>query len=100
MDRPCAGCNSGDWAVPGTARADFKNARTAIQVALADTSDNGITIWPRERKGDLAVFEVSFVASVSPECKRYIVTIAKHGWLTTALPMDKCGSKLGAKQGK
>lgn len=71
--------------------ADYRNAATAIERAVAETSDNGLFTWPQPRKPDLALFEVSFVPSATPECRRYIVTIAKDGWLTTALPMEKCG---------
>jgi hypothetical protein len=32
------------------------------------------------------------VQGAAPACRRYVVTITKDGWLTTALPMEKCGA--------
>jgi hypothetical protein len=39
------------------------------------------------------LFQVRFVAGAAPGCRRYVVTVTKDGWLTTALPMEKCGPK-------
>lgn len=71
---------------------DYRNAGVAIQTAVAETPDNAVYIWPRQRKSGLALFQISFVpGAAAPDCRRYVVTIAKDGWLTTALPMEKCG---------
>ncbi len=78
-------------------KADFKNAEAAIKTALAETPDGQTYSWPRSRKPELALFEVHFVPGAAPTCRRYVVTIAKDGWLTTALPMERCGLARGAK---
>jgi hypothetical protein len=70
---------------------DYRNARTAIETALAETPDGAVHTWPRQRKSELALFRVHFVAGAAPDCRRYVVTVAKDGWLTTALPMERCG---------
>lgn len=72
--------------------ADFRNAALAIRKALAETADGAELVWPRERKGGLAAFRVHFVPGAAPDCRRYVVTVAKDGWLTTALPMERCGT--------
>jgi hypothetical protein len=69
---------------------DYRNARTAVETAVAETPDNAVFVWPRQRKPDLALFRVRFVAGAAPGCRRYVVTVVKDGWLTTALPMEKC----------
>lgn len=74
--------------------ADYRNAGTAIQTALAETADDAVFTWPKARKSDLAQFEVHFVHGATKECRRYVVTVAKDGWSTTALPMEKCGLDL------
>ncbi len=73
--------------------ADYRNAGAAIQTALVETPDNAVYIWPRQRKEDLAMFQVHFVPGAGDHCRRYVVTVSKDGWLTTALPMEKCGVK-------
>lgn len=78
-------------------KADLRNAQTAIERALAETPDDRTYSWPRQRKPDLALFEIHFVPGAAPTCRRYVVTIAKDGWLTTALPMERCGLPRGAK---
>ena len=75
---------------------DYRNAGIAIQTALADTSDSAVFVWPRQRKPELALFRVRFVAGAAPGCRRYVVTVVKDGWLTTALPMEKCKSEATA----
>ncbi len=72
---------------------DFRNAGIAIKTALTETPDDAVFVWPRQRKPELALFQVSFVTGVSPECRRYVVKVTKDGWLTTALPMEKCGAQ-------
>lgn len=76
--------------------ADYANAAFAIKTALAQTPDNAVFVHPRERKGDVAVFEVRFVQGAEPGCRRYVVEIAKDRWLTTALPVEKCGVAIKA----
>ena len=78
--------------------ADYKNAGIAIKTALAETPDTAAYIWPREQKSDIARFQVHFVPGSNHECRRYIVTVAKDGWSTTALPMEKCGAEVGGKR--
>src|SRR5262245_40874649 len=74
---------------------DYRNAGIAIQRAVAETPDNGVFVWPRQRKPELALFQVRFVAGAAPDCRRYVVSITKDGWLTTALPMERCGPQPG-----
>jgi hypothetical protein len=73
--------------------ADYKNAGIAIQTALTETAGTDTYVWPRQRKPELALFEVHFVAGAPPACRRYVVKVTIDGWLTTALPMEKCGLK-------
>ncbi len=74
-------------------KADFRNAGYAIRTALAKTADDGTFKWPRGRKAGLAIFEVRFVPGAAPGCRRYVVTIEKDRWLTTALPIEKCDAQ-------
>ena len=79
---------------------DYRNAGVAIKTALTETPDTAVFVWPRQRTPDLALFKVHFVTGADPGCRRYVVTVAKDGWLTTALPMEKCGIEAeGAKAG-
>ena len=79
---------------------DFRNAETAIRTAIAETPDTGVFVWPRQRKPELAHFQIKFVAGAAPGCRRYVVTITKDRWSTTALPMEKCGVRpLRAQRG-
>ncbi len=72
--------------------ADYQNAATAISRAVAHTGDDDALLWPKQRKTGQAQFKVHFVeGAAAPDCRRYVVTIAKDGWLHTALPMEKCG---------
>lgn len=73
--------------------ADYRNAETAIRTALAETPDAEVFAYPRKRSGDLALFQVKFVRGITPDCRRYVVMVTKDGWLTTAMPMEKCGIK-------
>ena len=70
---------------------DFRNAGTAIKTALAETAETAVYVWPRQRKPEEALFKVRFVPGAASGCRRYVVTVTKDGWLTTALPMEKCG---------
>ena len=74
--------------------ADYRNAGIAIQKALAEASDDEVFVWPRQRKPELALFKVRFVPGAASSCRRYVVSVTKDGWLTTALPMEKCRSGL------
>lgn len=73
--------------------ADFDNAAIAIRTAMAETPDDGVLIWPKQRKPEQALFRVHFVqGAASAECRRYVVTVVtKDGWSTTAPPMERCG---------
>jgi hypothetical protein len=76
---------------------DYSNARIAIETALAKTPDSGTFVWPRERRPELALFEVHFVPGAATGCRRYVVTVTKDRWSTTAAPMEKCGSGLASR---
>lgn len=88
---------------PGLSRAllvrlsptDYRNAAHAIKTALAESPDGAAFVWPRQRKPELAIFQVRFVPSATADCRRYVVTVGKDGWTTTALPMEKCGPQPG-----
>ena len=69
---------------------DFRNAEHAIRTALREASEKGTFLWPQRPKAGLAVFRVKFVASAGATCRRYVVAIAKEGWETTAMPMERC----------
>jgi hypothetical protein len=73
-------------------QADYSNARVAIDTALAKTPDTGTFVWPRQRQPELALFQVRFVPGAAPTCRRYVVTVTKDRWSTTASPMERCGS--------
>jgi hypothetical protein len=72
---------------------DYRNAGYAIATAVKETADTGVFVWPRQRKPELALFRVRFVAGAAPGCRRYVVTVVKDGWLTTAMPMEKCSAE-------
>jgi hypothetical protein len=74
--------------------ADYRNAGIAIATAISQTPDHGVLVWPRQRTPELALFQVRFVAGAAPGCRRYVVSVTKDGWLTTAPPMEKCGAEL------
>jgi hypothetical protein len=76
---------------------DYQNAGIAIKTALAETPDAGVFVWPRQRKPELALFQVRFVRGAAATCRRYVVTVTKDGWLTTAPPMEKCGMQTVAR---
>ncbi|MGI9477866.1 MAG: hypothetical protein ACR2PI_14280, partial [Hyphomicrobiaceae bacterium] len=61
--------------------------------ALEKTADDATFKWPRRRKAGLAMFEVRFVPGAAKGCRRYVVTIEKNRWLTTALPIENCAVK-------
>lgn len=80
--------------------ADYKAAAAAIRKALAELGEDGALVWPEKRKPTAALFRVSFVTGAAPDCRRYIVAIAKDGWQTTALPVETCGiERAAAKKG-
>lgn len=72
--------------------ADYRNAGYAVDTAVAKTADEGSFVWPRQRKPEQALFRVHFVPGAAHGCRRYVVTVVKDGWTTTALPMERCGS--------
>ena len=72
---------------------DYRNAGYAIETAVKETSDTAVFVWPRQRKPELALFRVRFVAGAASGCRRYVVTVVKDGWSTTAMPMEKCKSE-------
>lgn len=78
---------------------DYRNAGTAIQTAVAKTPDNAVFVWPRQRKPELALFRVHFVPGAAPTCRRYVVTVTKDGWSTTAPPMEKCDARPSPRSG-
>ena len=75
--------------------ADYRNAGIAIKTAVAETPDRAVHVWPSQRKPELAVFKVHFVPGAASDCRRYVVTVTKDGWITTALPMERCGAQAG-----
>lgn len=80
--------------------ADYRNAAVAVRTAVVETPDDGALVWPRQRKAGEALFKITFVPGAAPSCRRYVVIVAKEGWLTTALPMEKCGvQRAAAKAG-
>jgi hypothetical protein len=72
---------------------DYRNAGIAIETAVSQTPDNAVHVWPRQRTPEQALFQVRFVAGAAPGCRRYVVSVTKDGWLTTAPPMEKCGTQ-------
>ncbi|MCC0008899.1 MAG: hypothetical protein H6875_00430 [Hyphomicrobiaceae bacterium] len=77
----------------GMSSTDYRNAREAVRKALNDASDDATFVWPRQRVPKQALFKVHFVAGAPSDCRRYVVTITKDGWTTTAQPMEQCGFK-------
>lgn len=70
---------------------DYRNARTAIAKALAEVADDGKLEWPKQRAPERALFTVHFVPGAADDCRRYVVSVTKDRWTTTALPMERCG---------
>lgn len=70
--------------------ADYRNAGIAIKNALK-APETAVYVWPRQRKREEALFKVRFVPGAAAGCRRYVVSVTKDGWLTTAPPMEKCG---------
>lgn len=73
---------------------DYRNARKAVQTALAETDDDAVYAWPPQPTANRAMFEVHFVTGASSACRRYVVTVTLERWSTTAPPMEKCGADL------
>ncbi|SFV25669.1 hypothetical protein [Hyphomicrobium facile] len=76
---------------------DYRNAAFAIDKAVKTVPDDGNFAWPRSGKGGVAVFNVHFVPGAGRDCRRYVVTVTKDRWTTTALPMERCGVKLASR---
>lgn len=74
-------------------KEDYRNAALAVSKAMTEASDDEKFFWPRRSTPDQALFRVHFVVGAAPDCRRYIVTVSKDGWSTTAQPMEKCGIK-------
>lgn len=72
---------------------DFKTAATAINKALSEMGDTEALVWPPRVSNGATRFRISFVQGAPQDCRRYVVEIAKDGWQTTALPVEKCGVK-------
>ena len=70
---------------------DFRNAGIAISKALAVTPESEVFTWPAKAKANLALFEVRSCRGLAENCRRYVVTVTKDRWSTTAPPMEKCG---------
>jgi len=79
--------------------ADYRNARYAVDTAIAKSADTAEFIWPRQRRPEQALFRVHFVAGAAASCRRYVVTVVKDGWSTTAPPMERCGAQAAAGKG-
>jgi hypothetical protein len=79
---------------------DYRNAGVAIATAVAKTPDTATFVWPRQRTPELALFQVHFVPGAAPHCRRYVVTVTKDRWSTTAPPMEKCGTNLAGGKSK
>ncbi|MBS0234979.1 MAG: hypothetical protein JSR99_16015 [Proteobacteria bacterium] len=73
---------------------DYRNAAYAIQKALKTVRNDGEFTWPRAHRAGTAVFNVHFVQGAARDCRRYVVTVTKDRWTSTALPMEKCGVKV------
>jgi hypothetical protein len=77
---------------------DYRNAGYAIETAIAKTADEADFIWPRQRKPEQALFRVHFVRGAAATCRRYVVTVTKDGWTTTAPPMERCGIQVAKRK--
>lgn len=78
--------------------ADYRNAAYAIEKAIKTVPDDAEFTWPRARKTGAAVFNVHFVQGGGRDCRRYVVTVTKDRWTSTALPMEKCGVKIAVRK--
>jgi hypothetical protein len=73
---------------------DYRNAAYAINKAVTSVADDDEFVWPRTKKAGVAVFNVHFVEGAAHDCRRYVVTVTKDRWSSTALPMQRCGVKV------
>lgn len=80
--------------------ADYRNAAIAVRTALSASSEDEVVIWPRQEQAKLARFEIRFVRGAPADCRRYVVTITKDRWATTAHPMEKCGASLSTAKSR
>lgn len=69
---------------------DLRNAGVAVQTAVNEAPDGQVFVYPRDRRPDEAFYQVRLLPAVHPECRRYVVTVTKDGWSTTAPPMENC----------
>ena len=95
LDRAKARTRARRWFL---APSDDNGAPSPIDTAVAKTAETDTFVWPRQRRPELALFQVRFVPGAAPDCRRYVVTITKDRWSTTALPMERCGAKLAARK--
>ena len=49
--------------------ADYRNAGVAIDTAVAKTAETDTFVWPRQRRPELALFQVRFVPGAAPDCR-------------------------------
>lgn len=90
---------------PGLSRAlleeltpeDFRNAAIAVGRVLKEEKAATPIVWPRQRAPGRAQFKIKLVEGAPPECRRYVVQIARGGWETTARPMERCRSNQAFK---
>lgn len=77
--------------------ADWRNAAYAVRTALAQTRDTEVR-WPQAAVANTAQFEVRFVRAAGAACRRYVVSVIKDRWSTTAPAMELCGDALRKHQ--
>lgn len=75
-------------------QSDWRNAARAIATALASGKRDQTVIWPQTATAKLAQFEVRFVTAAAENCRRYVVTVTRDRWSTTARAMEVCGDAL------
>ena len=75
---------------------DYRNAAEAIRRALAALRTDGVHVWPARPAEPGAQFSVRFVAGAPAGCRRYVVTILKDRWETTAQPLERCAQRRSA----
>lgn len=71
---------------------DLHNADVAIRTAVAEAPDGVPFRHPARPWEDDATFVVRIVPGGARDCRRYVVTVVKEGWSTTAPPMETCES--------
>lgn len=69
---------------------DFHNAAYAVAALLKGAKADSPLVWPKRQAPHQARFKIRLVEGAPPECRRYVVQVAKNGWETTARPMERC----------